>query len=212
MAANALLRVYGQGEVPVENIRGFLGDLERAYNALFLLDTILPDEEGQARRIFTFGPRLFAWQIPFWMPTEEQISSFVPASERLTLKSVRLQSPGFWEFLGALNMLETTRKGINDYHEYRKDIDYRNNLERETLELENEDRRVRTERMRLENEFLKEELVARKIENAKQLGATDRDLAPILNGLYLKPMMQLGRYEDRGIISVAEIRPFDESA
>ena len=39
----------------------------------------------------------------------------------------------------------------------------------------------------------------------KEMGATDRDLAPLLNELINKPLVALDRYLDRGVIEHAEI-------
>ncbi|HEY6551228.1 MAG TPA: hypothetical protein VIY71_08535 [Solirubrobacterales bacterium] len=48
-----------------------------------------------------------------------------------------LQSPGFWEFVGALNPLEVLRKYLNDHHERKKDREYRQAAEHRHLEIEN---------------------------------------------------------------------------
>lgn len=45
---------------------------------------------------------------------------------------------------------------------------------------------------------------------AKELGATDRDLAPLLNELVFKPLTALDRYQDKGVIGPAEIPPDPE--
>jgi hypothetical protein len=126
-----------------------------------------------------------------WPPTAEEVGSFVPRTEQLILSAVSLTSPGFWEFLGTLNPLDVLRKYLNDRHERRKDHEYRESAERRRLELENLslESRVLSERVRL----------------AKEIGATDRDLAPLLNELIHKPLVALDRYQDKGVIEHAEI-------
>jgi hypothetical protein len=59
--------------------------------------------------------------------------------------------------------------------------------------------------MILENNVLSE-----RIRMAKELGATDRDLAPLLNELVFKPLTTLDRYQDKGVIGPAEIPPDPE--
>ena len=119
------------------------------------------------------------------------MASFAPRAEQLVLYAVNLASPGFWEFLGTLNPLEVLRKYLNDRHERRKDHDYRESAERRRLELEN---------LSLESRVLSE-----RIRIAKEIGATDRDLAPLLNELIYKPIVLLDRYQDKNVIEHAEI-------
>ena len=40
---------------------------------------------------------------------------------------------------------------------------------------------------------------------AKEMGATERDLAPWLNELIYRPLVALDRYQDKGVIEYAEI-------
>jgi hypothetical protein len=129
----------------------------------------------------------------YWPPTIQEIASFVPRAEQLVLASVKINSPGSWDFIGALNPFEVLRKYLNDRHERRKDHDYRESAEQRRLTLEN---------LSLENKILSE-----RIRIAKELGATDRDLAPLLNELVFKPLLTLDRYQDKGIIGHAEIPP-----
>jgi hypothetical protein len=79
---------------------------------------------------------------------------------------------------------------LNDRHERKKDEEYRNQAERDRLFLDNEIRR---------NQVLRE-----RIEIAKQFGATDRDLAPLINVLVARPLEQLNHYQDQNLITHAE--------
>jgi len=56
----------------------------------------------------------------------------------LLIGSVQFESPGFWEFLGTLNPLDQLRKYVQDRHERKKDVAYRNEMERRKLQNENE--------------------------------------------------------------------------
>jgi hypothetical protein len=131
-----------------------------------------------------------------WPPLPDEVASFVPVSEQLTLSAVQLSSPGFWEFLGTLNPLEVIRKYIGDRHERRKDREYRESAE--------------TRRLELENLSLETKVIADRVSLAKELGTTNRDLAPLLNELIYRPLTNLDRFQDRGAITYAEI-PADDS-
>jgi hypothetical protein len=194
MPEQARLRIHGQGKVEVELVTACLGDLRYAYDAL----TVFMSENGRMRRAareFSFlpypfwTPRLgrFAWETP----TPERLASFVPRSQQLVLNAVELNSPGFWEFLGSLNPLEVMRKYLNDRHERRKDREYRESAEQRRMALEN---------LALENDVLKE-----RIRIARELGATDSDLAPLLNELVYRPLSALDRYQDKRVIEGAEL-------
>lgn len=119
------------------------------------------------------------------------VASLVPGRDRLVLHSARFESPGFWEFLGALNPLEVIRQYLNDRHERRRDREYRDAAEARRLDLEN---------CLLENRVLRE-----RIEIAKSLGATDSDLAPLLNELVYRPLRALNVAQDEGFIKSAVI-------
>ena len=60
-------------------------------------------------------------------------------------------------------------------------------------------------RLALENMILENNVLSERIRMAKELGATDRDLAPLLNELVFKPLTALDRYQDKGVIGPAEI-------
>jgi hypothetical protein len=202
MPEQSRLRVHGQGDVEVELVAAFLSDLKHAYDSVLLFDATI-DGMRRAAREFPFPRYPFALDFGWppgpratrrtrdWPPTPEEVASFVPRAEQLVLSAVSLASPGFWEFLGTLNPLEVLRKYLNDRHERRKDRDYRESAERRRLELEN---------LTLESRVLSE-----RIRIAKEIGATDRDLAPLLNELIYKPLALLDRYQDQHVIEHAEI-------
>ena len=48
-------------------------------------------------------------------------------------------------------------------------------------------------------------MISERVRLAKEIGATDRDLAPLLNELIYKPLVALDRYQDKGVIEHAEI-------
>ena len=82
------------------------------------------------------------------------------------------------------------RQYLNDRHERRKDREYRESAEERRLQLEN---------MKLENE-----VIAGRIEIAKELGATENDLVPLLNEMVNKPLLGLDRHQEKNVIEHAE--------
>jgi hypothetical protein len=189
MPERATLRVQGHGGVEVELVAKFLEALRRAYASLFVFDGLF-DRPHHMFKIIMFPQSSLIGRT---LNTEE-LETFIPFSERLILAQVTLSSPGDWKFLGALNPLEVIRKSLNDHHERRKHREYREGAERERLELE--------------NELLRLKIVAEKVRLAKEeLGATDRELVPLLNQLVYEPLRALGRYQTEGLIEDAELTP-----
>jgi len=205
MPDRARLRVYGEGEMEVRLVKDYLSDFQHAYNSLLVFEHML---DGIRRRmkdyplssallfdyyeeaVWSKRPRRFMQTTSDWPPTLDQLHSRVPLSEQLILSGVQIASPGFWEFVGSLNPLETLRKYLCDRHERRKDREYREPAERKRLEME--------------NEILRSKEISERIRLAKELGATDRDLAPLVNDLIARPLGALDQYQNRGLINRAE--------
>jgi hypothetical protein len=207
MPEQARLKVYGQGDVEVELATTYLGDLKHAYDSVLVFEATI-DRMYRATRYFSFpwdpSGLDFGWPLASrrgmrrtreWPPTSEEVASLVPVTEQLILTAVTLTSPGFWEFLGTLNPLEVLRQYLNDRHERRKDREYRESAERRRLMLDN---------LSLENKVISE-----RVRLAREIGATARDLAPLLNELVYKPLVALDRYQDKGVVENSEILPPD---
>lgn len=179
------LRIYGDGDAYVGDVSGFLRDLEYAYNSAYVFDSILEEAEEFYRTGNNPGLpiRNLLW-MAWWPPTPEKVAAMVPEADRLRLIGVELHSPGFWDFLGKLNPLETIRLYLNDQHERQKDRQYRSRIEAEKLELEN---------------------FKDKIDVLKQLGATDKDFALLKDQLLAKSLRQLNPHQDQGLILEGEI-------
>jgi hypothetical protein len=199
----ARLRVHGHGGIEVDLATAYLRDLHHAYDSIIVFEATIDGLRRMYRefpfRISPFGQGL-GWPLASrrairfihdWPPSPAEISSLVPSSEHLVLSAVNLGSPGFWEFLGSLNAFETLRKWLNDRHERRKDREYRESAEQ---------RRLAAENLQCESAAIRE-----RIQIARELGFTDRDLAPLLNELVLKPLAALGNHQDKGTIEHAEI-------
>jgi hypothetical protein len=210
VAENGRLRVYGQGDVEVDLIVAYLNDFRYAYNAALVFEEAIgawQHESGypfawaasnvevpKEWRVLRFEDSTKEWRVRRLIREPAvglgELEVLVPKSEQLVLSGVALQSPGFWDFLGKLNPLEIIRQYLNDRHERRKDREYRESAE---------DRKLRLENLRLENE-----VIAGRIKIAKENGVTERDLAPLLNHWIYRPLGALDRHQDLGTISSAE--------
>jgi hypothetical protein len=199
---DAILRIQGEAGMRVTDVRDYLARLEHAYNSVLAFEQTISAAERLARRwhgpIFTFDP--FGWpSLPpragrlssSWPPSQEVIASVIPARDRLVLRAARFESPGFWEFAGTLNPLEVIRQYLKDRHDRQRDQAYRDAAEARRLELENN---------LLENRVIRE-----RVELAKSLGATDSDLAPLINELVYRPLRGLNGPQDEGMIDSAEL-------
>ena len=122
----------------------------------------------------------------------KDVDSMITPQYELVLDGVSLSSPGAWDFLGKLNPLDVIRQYLTDRHERRKDKEYREAHENRKLYLENK---------LLENRVLKEN-----IQVARELGATDGDLVPILNRFVFAPLRGLDKFQDQGLIQQAEFQ------
>ena len=203
MPENGQLRVHGQGDVEVELVVAYLNDFRFAYNGVLVFEESIEGWQRATRHLpFPFWEieGAFAWSsfrrsgrlIRESVTAPEDLGLLIPKSEQLVLSGVTLQSPGFWDFLGRLNPLGVLCQYLNDRHERRKDRQYRESAE---------ERRLRLENLQRENE-----VIAGRIKIAKDIGATERDLALLLNQLVYRPLAGLDRHQDLGTINVAEIQ------
>lgn len=198
-----VLRVYGQSGIRATEIREYLAQLEHAYNSIYTFEALVEAYKRAARhipsRFYELGtfygfPLALGGRMRFlvsWPPTPDTVAAVVLPRHRLVVHAVRLESPGFWDFVGKLNPLEVLRLYLNDRHERRKDREYREAAEARKLELE--------------NQILESKVLRERIEIARELGATEQDLAPLLNELVYRPLAALDRHQDRGVIEAAEI-------
>jgi len=176
----ASLVLHSESGIPLFYVREFLTAIEAAYNYCYL-----------AERFITYPPEARSSIVAQAMEGGRRFGRWVPMSDRLLLGAVMLESPGFWELVGKLNPLEQIRLYLNERHERRKDREYREAAERDRLLLDNEMRAT--------------EVLAAKVRAAKEMGATDNDLAPLLDVFVRAPLSRLDRFQDEGLIQDAEI-------
>ena len=112
-SVGSVLRVYGNGQVFVEDVYKYLADLEYSYNCAYVLDSILEQAEelaeyyGESRPPIPIKNLLWA---SWWPPNPEKVAGMVPPEEKLQLHGVQFNSPGWWDFFGKLNPLEVLRQ------------------------------------------------------------------------------------------------------
>lgn len=194
----AVLRISGNVEAPIESIYKYLQDLETAYNSAYVLNLIIEE----AKEIYELDERQrpsiplknLLW-MNWWPPNKDKVKSLVPQSDRLKSYRAEFHSPGFWDFLGKLNPLETIREYLNDRHERQKDQNYRNKAEQDKLELENIAAKVKLYREAYDV------LIAR--------GGKEQDIAILRDQLLIEPLKKLDKYQDQKIITTADFIDVD---
>lgn len=189
--ARGILRIQGWGGVSVEHTQRFLSNLERCYDSIYVYDSML--RSFIEHRRYFWAPHLYE---VMRSPSNYQVHRLVPVGNHLLLRSVSLQSPGFWEFFGTLNPLEVIRVYLNDRHERRKDREYREEAENEKLNLE--------------NQLKKLEILQMEIDLLKEMGITEEEMVQLRSTLIHEPLDRLGSAQDRRLIESAEVTRLDD--
>lgn len=191
-----VLRVKGERLGEVAEIVKYLENMERAYNHIFAFDLIVQETRERYAEEWTPWSRSSARKTSRTLRQIRDAKSVVLPEDRLRLRAVSIQSPGSWDFLGSLNPLEVLRKYLADRHERKKDLAYRNAAE--------------AERLRLENEKLKTEVVRDRIEILRGLNIPEDRIAAALNLHVVAPLSELDEPQDTGLIIDAEIIEMDD--
>lgn len=194
----ATLRIHTNANLRVFEVQGFLSALDKAYGSLLLFagDTEIiarSSSKSEAQRLWYAGFHLYGVNL------DERLQ----ADERLVLRQVELHSPGFWDFVGLLSPLRVIelvfklkRESANDNEERRKDREYRDKAEDRRLHLENKLREV--------------EVIQKQVALLRDMGATDKDFAPLLERLIYEPLSQLDDISERiGVQSASIVDPKD---
>lgn len=171
-----------------------LSDFENAYVSLYRIDVGRGEMRGGPRRMMVE----YAWEFGFpgWPEREITAESMTP-EHRLLIKSVRIESPGFWEFAGSLNPLQQIREYLNDRHRRRQDKDWREASERERLILEN--RLIQNQVLEGSNTFLRERIAL-----LRDLGFSAEDIRQWVWASVGSPLTQLGRHQDSRLIEAGD--------
>jgi hypothetical protein len=195
--AKGTLRIHASRAGSAAELADFLVDLDSAYVALYSFDLWSAEPiGGRFVRTLDLGRRYDPIGIDWIRPKLLAPNEVVP-DRRLTVASVHIGSPGFWEFLGAANPLEQLRKFLSDRHERRKDREYREGAERERLSLENE--LLQRQVWDSENEVLRDRIAI-----LRELGLTQEELRQLAWTAVGTPLAELGKHQDSGLIGPAE--------
>jgi len=188
------LRVHSSAGHELGVVISLLADIQQAYVAAYLF--------------FTYSPS----QLLKLPPIEDDATAEVPILSDLTLQRVSLSSPGFWEFLGALNPLKVIADYLQQAHERRKDHTYRNRADQQRLQHENEQLQIENEKRLLENELLRNKVVAERIEFLKRAGIGQRALQQLLLSYLARPLATAQKHTRSGLIESVEIVEQENSA
>ena len=115
----------------------------------------------------------------------------VPETDRLYLNKVNIQSPGFWEFLGALNPLSFILDLTKLIIEVRK---------------ERRNRPYEEQRQILELAQMKFKTLKEGSEWLKSIGLTDDQIQTAMKNHILNPSLNLMKHLDSGLIEFAELK------
>ena len=185
----AILRVGSDRLGTVADIRSYLESVEQAYNGLYAFDLIITEAKARSASREPVSWRSLGQTRPMSIRRIARAEAIVLPQDRIQLRAVSFQSPGFWEFLGTLNPLETMRKYLQDRHERRKDRSYREPLE--------------AERMALENQRLTNEVVKEQVELLRSVGVSEDKIREALTRHVVKPLEGLDRHQDSGLAETA---------
>lgn len=188
------LRVMTDRLGAVQEVADYLRSMENAYNHLCAFDLIFDDAKAR------HGEPVYRWSSSRKLRSIRSIphaETVVLPEDRLRLVRVRVESPGFWDFVGKLNPLEVLRHYLSDRHERIKDKSYRNDLEQE--------------RLRLENERLKTKVVEEQANLLRDFGVPEDKIRQALVRHLVEPLAQLDRAQDRQLIGAAEVRDEPET-
>ncbi len=171
-----VLRIDGPRLGQVGEIIDLLKDIESAYNSLYVFESLVASLET-SHRPYGYGSS----SPKFTLVPRGKVSGFLLPEDRLLLHRIEFRSPGGWEFLGSLNPLEVLRKWCTDRHERRKDAEYREAHE--------------SEKMRLENERLKTEVVQARIRLLEKAGVPKDKIREALTQYLVEPLTRLERHQ-----------------
>jgi hypothetical protein len=130
------------------------------------------------------------WHLLAVMSVDDTVEMLTSGGHKpLIIKTVKISSPGVWEFLGKFNPLEIIRLWLQDRHERFKDKSYRIHADAEKLQLE--------------NLLLKARVINDWMATLKKMGASDGELRILIDKFVEQPLLRLGRFGDR--INLVEV-------
>jgi len=185
-----ILRLHSHGGVAAWRVAELVADVDYAYNGLTAFDSAL-------RGITDYREPSWLWAYPWrrrgpaaLVLERADVASLVHPRQRLRLHAVRLESPGFWDFVGKSASVEAISGALND-RQARNEARERAPHERVTEEIEEYDKTT--------------DALLNRYRALREMGASEEDLAPLRNQLVERAMRTLGRHQDAGLITDAEM-------
>ncbi|MFD8328818.1 hypothetical protein [Streptomyces lydicus] len=189
-----ILRIESRAGILVRDFREMLLSIENAYNGISRLyeiaETSPPHMVGTKAIHVRGGPmEIFNARREYGDNPIELDATWY----ELALVSAKLESPGFLEFLGALNPLECIRRYLCDRHARRQDKEYREPAEKRGLDAEN---------------LLKEATALKEwVAVLQQLGFSPTEIREVIEQHLKQPMRELMKCQDRTLIGKVELTP-----
>lgn len=222
-STKGILQVHVSRGGSVDEAVNFLTDIQDAYENLYALNLKI----DEAKRTYSERNE-YSWSVrkrkpPALNPTRNFRDLVLPA-EKLIIDKVNIESPGAWEFLGALNPLQQIREYLKDRHERRKDREWRESEEQKQMSLENQKREQEVKKAELENvgfensalqESRKADLENRKLETSilqeqinllHSIGYSDEQIRKLLNAHYYKPLSRLDAHANSGLLESMDVK------
>lgn len=184
------LRAYAKRLGDIRDVLLYLNVFSEAYNHLYAFDLIVDAAKKKHEEMNKSAYGLYNRPVRN-LATIKKPEEIVLPADRLWIKSVDVNSPGFWEFWGSINPFEILRKYLCDRHERKKDIDYRD--------------RQQEERGELEIEMMKLGVVKIKSDLLKEIGVPNEKIRKVLYAHVIQPLKRLDEFQDRGFILDAQI-------
>ena len=192
------LKIFAERGGSIAEISAFLSDLQNAYLALYKIHHLwLPNRIGRRFPLAIWFELGFPFSGIGQMDHVRLEVDTLPPNAILTLESVRIESPGFWEFLASLNPLQQIREYLNDRHHRRQDREFREDSERKRLELENERIQRQVDEMNIAN-------LREAINILREVGYGDDEIRRFTWMNIGEPLVRLGRHQDTNLIGGAE--------
>lgn len=191
MAERVALRIHGPYAGTVRKAMETLHAVEGAYLWLYATD-IQIDDLFRFQGYAPFQYLFFNWSRRIRDDATDDPRLLMLPENQLELRSAHFESPGFWEFLGALNPLQQLREYLNDRHERAKDRDYRQTSEAVRLDLENERLAVK--------------VFSEKVDALKKAGLADSEIRRLFVPA-ARALASVGSLQDQGLITTAELSP-----
>jgi hypothetical protein len=182
------LLIDSHGGVPLAEVEGLLGDLGYAYNGLYVFRSAVRrmiDRRDAVASFWPYDEARLLWPDESTTLTRGELEIRVPRESRLQLDSVRLESPGWWKFLGVAPVITAISQFL-DARQQRREFE-RAEPHRRTMEKQDEIKGA------LET-LLGVDAVA------KTMGIPIEDLTPMINLLVDKPLGELGKHVDAQLI------------